>query len=78
MTHWALRSAGAPQPALPPQPLPRFAPGAARPSFAELLSASLSQEGELRAWISENLGYQQARMDRELNLVEGGLRAHGY
>ena len=62
MTHWALRSAGAPQPALPPQPLPRFAPGAARPSFAELLSASLSQEGELRAWISENLGYQQARM----------------
>ena len=41
----------------------RFAPGAARPSFAELLSVSLSQESELRAWISENLGYQQARMD---------------
>ena len=56
------RVAGAALPPPPPVPLPRFAAGAPRPSFAELLSASLCQEGELRAWISETLGYQQVRM----------------
>lgn len=54
--------AGAALPPLPPVALPRFAAGAPRPSFAELLSASLCQEGELRAWISEMLGYQQVCM----------------
>ncbi|KAK9843491.1 hypothetical protein WJX81_005692 [Elliptochloris bilobata] len=55
---------GAVLPPLPPTPLLRFAAGAPRPSFAELLSASLSQEDELRAWISETLGYQQVRRAR--------------
>ena len=54
--------AGAALPPPPPVPLPRFALGAPRPSFAELLSTSLSQEGELRAWIGETLGYQQVRL----------------
>lgn len=58
---WGL-VAGAALPPPPPVPLPRFAAGAPRPSFAELLSTSLCQEGELRAWISETLGYQQVWM----------------
>ncbi|KAK9796711.1 hypothetical protein WJX73_008700 [Symbiochloris irregularis] len=48
----------------PGYPLPAFAPGASRPQFAELLTASLHQRNETRAWFDEAHGYQYVQQSR--------------
>ena len=41
-----------------------MAPGLPRVSFADVLSSSLTPSTELRAWFSEERGYQQLRQTR--------------